>query len=185
MLVVFATPRENPFPVHLEKGEAVLHEGMLLLLAGIGERSAERLEQTLVRHPEVSQVIEYGGAAAVHGSEIGVCYTVTRLFDRDGGVRGTLPVVAGLVPAATVCDNALYRGETFSWAGAAGLPLLYTMETAFLAPVCRRHRIPFYSLRRATDDGRGDVRGRYERVLADSRAETLETLLVLREGFVR
>ncbi len=185
MLVVFATPQENPFPVHLERGRECSYEGMLLLLGGIGKRSAERLEQTLVRHPEIAQVVEYGGAATVHGAEIRSCYTVTRTFDRNGVMREVFPAVPGFVSAAAVSDDTLYRGESFSWAGAVGLPLLYTMETTFLASVCRQRHTPFYSIRRATDDGHGEVRDRYEQVLADFRTETLEMLLGLKEGFTR
>ncbi len=181
MLVTFATPQENPFSRRLEKGIAAPFEGMLLLLAGVGQRAAERLEHVLTTHSKVQRVVEYGGAAAVHRAEIGCCYTVTRLFDRRGVIHTSLPAVPGLPHAAALCDDAIYRGETFPWCGAAGLPLLYTMETLFLFEACRRRDLPFFSLRLATDDGCGDIRGRYAEVLAAHRAEAAETVRLLAE----
>ncbi len=183
MLVVFATPHENPFPVHLEKGKECRYADMLLLLAGVGKRSAERLELALDRNGTVTKVVEYGGAAAVSGAEIGALYTVRCLFNRAGIVEGSLPTVPGLAPAAAVCAESLYRGEGFSWGAAMGLPLLYTMETAFLYGVCRRCQIPFSSIRLATDDGQGDTPRQYRQVLGEHREQAANILLSFSEVF--
>ena len=181
-IVVFATPQENPFPVRLEKGRPEPHDGMLLLLAGVGRRAAERLDAALDAHPAARVVIEFGGAAGVADAAVGDHHTVTRLFDTGGAVVGTLPAVPGLAPAAAVCGETIYRGEAFPWGAAAGMPLLYTMETAVLHAVCRRRGLSFHSIRLVTDDGRGDIRGRYEHTLAARRDATIEVLRLFGEA---
>lgn len=176
ILVTFATPPENPFPVSLTLGEPVPYAGMLLLLTGVGEGASERLARALDSRSPVTEVVEYGGAAAVHRAEIGRCYTVTQIVDRAGVCHETVPAVPHLPVAAVLSENRLYRGEEIPWASESPLPLLYTMETIFLCHVCRRRHIPFMSLRRATDTGQGDIRRCYEEVLAAHRAETATLL---------
>ncbi len=172
ILVVFATPPENPFDVRLEKGVVTPFEGLWLLLAGIGVRAGERLEEALSAHPEVTGVLEFGGAAAVSGAEVGTHYAIARVFSTGGVPTGALAPVPGLPRAAAVCAEEIYRGGGFPWSAAAGLPLLYTMETGLLRDVCQRRDLPFRSIRIATDDGRGDIRGRYQAVLGTARNET-------------
>jgi hypothetical protein len=149
---------------------------MLLLLAGMGGRAAERLEEALAAHPEVTGVLEFGGAAAVHDAEVGTHYTAARIFSTGGVPTGALAPVPGLPRAAAVCAEEIYRGGGFAWSAAAGQPLLYTMETLFLREVCRRRDLPFRSIRLVTDDGRGDIRGRYQAVLAAARSVTAELI---------
>jgi len=172
ILLLFATPPENPFDVTLSKGVVTPYRGMLLLLAGMGARAAERLEEALVTHPEVTGVLEFGGGAAVSGAEVGTHYTTARVFSTGGVPTGALSPVPGLPRAATVCGEEIYRGGGFAWSAAAGMPLLYTMETLFLRDVCQRRNLPFRSIRLATDDGRGDIARNYRSVLTATRSET-------------
>lgn len=172
ILVVFATPPENPFDVRLEKGIVATHEGKLLLLAGMGVRAAERLATALAAHPEATDVLEFGGAAAVSGAGVGEHYSIARTFFPDGVPATAISPVAGLPRAAAVCGDELYRGGGFAWSAAAGMPLLYTMETLSLHEVCRRRNLPFRSIRLVTDDGRGDLSKNYRAALAAARETT-------------
>ena len=172
ILVLFATPPENPFEVKLEKGVVTPYGDLLLLLAGMGARAAERLDDALTTQPQASGVIEFGGAAAVCGAEMRTHYTVTRVFTPGGVPTGPIAPVPGLPRAAAVCGDEIYRGGGFAWGAAAGLPLLYTMETGLLREVCRRREREFRSIRLATDDGRGDITKNYRSLLASSRAAT-------------
>ncbi|HOW52525.1 MAG TPA: hypothetical protein PLV42_10840 [bacterium] len=172
ILVVFATPPENPFDLKLEKGVVTPFGGMLLLLAGVGERGAQRLDEALVLHPEATGVIEFGGAAAVSDAVEGEHYSVIRTFSMTGEATGSLEPLAGLSRAAVTGGAEIYRGGFFAWSAAVGMPLLYTMETQSFLLVCRARRRSFKSLRLATDSGRGDLSLRYRAVLLAQRERT-------------
>ncbi len=173
ILILFPLAVENPFPVRLSEAVPLRFGKVNLMLTGKGKRGVMNFASEIKKnHRDISAVVEAGGAAAVNNARVGGIYNPTDFISPKGRVVGKSRSLPGLESAAVTGMASLFRGEAkkelFS---STDLPLLYSMESLSFFALCSKYRLPFYSLRLVTDEGRGDIKSFYIKQLEKHRSE--------------